>query len=266
MHGPEGALPAGGLGGARGRERARVRRADREVAEGDAQRQVAQPLLQRRAERALVVAVDHHERRLARAAHVVVGPERRQRGGAEVGQRPVERVEEEVRARQVARRLGLVAPAHDRVGPADDERPLREALGMEHPERAARLALGLEVRELLDRDAEALLERALRPDRVARDAVQRRAARLELVEHLVVEAQLVGADRRERERIEDEDGGAALEAGARERFAPEGGQRELRSGLTGGDDGHVPRARLSGAGRARGSASDTPPGPSSGGS
>ena len=50
------------------------------------QRQRPQPHLELRAERALVVAVDDRQPRALRSPHVVVGAERRQRGGAEVGQ------------------------------------------------------------------------------------------------------------------------------------------------------------------------------------
>jgi hypothetical protein len=46
--------------------------AHREVPERDAQRQHVQALLQRGAERALVVAVGDHERRIHRPADVVV--------------------------------------------------------------------------------------------------------------------------------------------------------------------------------------------------
>ena len=60
-------------------------------------------------------------------------------------------------------------------------------------------------------DAELLLERLLGPGRVAGDAVERRAALAEVLEHLLVDAQLVRADRRERERVEDEDRGPAQE-------------------------------------------------------
>jgi hypothetical protein len=75
---------------------------------------------------------------------------------------------------------------------------------VQHAERAAGGALGLEVRELPDAQAELLLERLQGPDGVAGDAVERRARRVEVVEQLVVDAQLVVAHRRERERVEDE--------------------------------------------------------------
>ena len=75
--------------------------------------------------------------------------------------------------------VGLVAPAHDLVGPDDHQCPLREATRVVDAERAADLALGLEVRQLLDRHPELPGERRLRPGRVARDPVQRRALRRE---------------------------------------------------------------------------------------
>ena len=53
-------------------------------------------------------------------------------------------------------------------------------------------------------DAELLRERALRPRRVAGDAVERRALLGQLAEHLLVQLQLVGAHGAERERVEDE--------------------------------------------------------------
>jgi hypothetical protein len=61
-----------------------MRAADGEVAERDAQRQFAQAQLERRAERALVVAVDDDERRADRPAHVIAGSERRERRRGEV--------------------------------------------------------------------------------------------------------------------------------------------------------------------------------------
>src|SRR3954462_5930568 len=92
-----------------------------------------------------------------------------------------ERVEDEVGAREVGRRLGLVAPEHARVRAGHHQCPLGEAAGVQDAERAARLALGLEVAQLLDRDAELLAERLLGPRRVAGDAVQRGAALGEVV-------------------------------------------------------------------------------------
>src|SRR5690349_24257981 len=92
-----------------------------------------------------------------------------------------------------------MAPEHGRVRAGHDERALGEAARVQDAEGAARLALGLEVRELLDRDAELLAERLLGPHGVAGDAVERRAALGEVVEDLLVDAQLVGADGRERE-------------------------------------------------------------------
>ena len=100
--------------------------------------------------------------------------------------------------------LGLMAPDHGAVGAHDHERALREAARMQDAERRTRRALGLEVRELLDLDAELLLEGRLRVGRVARHAVQRHTLGGEVVQHLVVERELVGADGREGERVEDQ--------------------------------------------------------------
>jgi hypothetical protein len=72
---------------------------------------------------------------------------------------------------------------------------VREAARVVDVERPAGRALGLEVRQLLDGDAQRLAERRLRVRGVAGDAVERHAALAEVVEHLVVERQLVGADR-----------------------------------------------------------------------
>jgi hypothetical protein len=60
----------------------------REVAERDTHRQNPQPHLRRRAERALVVAVDDDQARALGAADVVLGTDRFERGGAEIGQTP----------------------------------------------------------------------------------------------------------------------------------------------------------------------------------
>ena len=135
---------------------ARVRGPHREVPEADAHRVLAQLQLERRAVRALVVAVDDDQPSVP--AHMIGGADRRQRGGAEVVRS--ERVEDQVGAGQHARVLGLVAPAHGAVGVDDHERALREPARVIDAERAARRALGLEVRELLDLDPELLLERA----------------------------------------------------------------------------------------------------------
>ena len=61
---PEAALARRRLGGAGERHRPRVALGEREVAEGDPQRRVAQPLVRERAARAGVVAVEDDERRL----------------------------------------------------------------------------------------------------------------------------------------------------------------------------------------------------------
>ena len=86
---PEGSLQGGGLGRARRRVGARMARADGEVAERDAQLQRAQARFDRRAERALVVAVDDDGPRVGGPPDVVVWAERVQRGAAEVAQWPL---------------------------------------------------------------------------------------------------------------------------------------------------------------------------------
>ena len=72
VHRPERVLAARGLRGAGRGERARMRGPDREVAERDADRERREAQLERGAERALVVAVDEHDRAVAGAAHVIV--------------------------------------------------------------------------------------------------------------------------------------------------------------------------------------------------
>ena len=170
----------------------------------------------------------------------------RSRGRSDRG--GVEGVEDQVRAGQVAGRVGLVAPEHHAVRARHHQRALGEAAGVQDAERAARRALGLEVRELLDRHAELVAERLLGPDGVAGDAVERRAALLEVLEDLLVDAQLVRADRRERERVEDEDGDPAQQVLPGEAVPLVGRERELGRRLPGLDDGAI----ASGAGRARG--------------
>jgi hypothetical protein len=64
----------------------RVAAADREVAEYDADVQRVELNLGGGAERALVITVDDDQPRPLGPADVVVGADRRQRGGAEVGQ------------------------------------------------------------------------------------------------------------------------------------------------------------------------------------
>ena len=127
--------------------------------------------------------------------------------------------------------LGLVAPLHDALGVDDHERALREAARVVDAECAAGRALGLEVRQLLDLDAQLFFERALRVRRVTRDAVERGALGAEVLEDLVVERELVRADRREGERVEDEDRRAPEQLLAREVLAVGRLQREVGRGL-----------------------------------
>src|SRR5439155_8460004 len=84
VHLPEAVLERRGLGGAREHLAARVLRHDREVAEDLPHRALAQLRLDLRAVRALVVAVDDHERALA--PHVVAVTHGWDAGAAELGQ------------------------------------------------------------------------------------------------------------------------------------------------------------------------------------
>ena len=141
----------------------------REVAERPARRARSSRSCSDRAVRALVVGVDDHQRRHGRSA----GPVRWSSGpsggsGAlpspliatsRAAQRAASASKIRFAPGQLARVGRLVAPLHDPVGADHDERALRHAARVVDAERAARRALGLEVRELLDRDAELLLER-----------------------------------------------------------------------------------------------------------
>src|SRR5919204_5164904 len=100
-------------------------------------------------------------------------------------------VEDQVGAGQLARIGGLVAPPDDPLGVDDHERALWEPALVVDAERAAGPALGLPVRQLLDADPQLLLERPLGPGGVAGDAVEPGAARLHLVDDLLVDVELV---------------------------------------------------------------------------
>src|SRR4051794_35605717 len=102
-------------------------------------------------------------------------------GGAEPRS---ERVKDQVGAGQVARLGRLVAPGDRAVGADDHERALREPARVVDAERPAGRALGLEVRQLLDLYPELPPERRLRVRGIAGDAVERRAALLEVLQDL----------------------------------------------------------------------------------
>src|ERR1700710_128661 len=157
---------------------------------------------------------------------------------------------QQLQRRQLAGRARLEAPAHDAVGVDEDERALGKAARVQHAEGRTRHALRLEVRELLDRDAELLLERFLRPSRVARNAVQRHATLGEVRERALIQLQLVGAHRAERERVEDEDRPLALQIllGERPVLA---GQLEGKKWGAGSDDGHQSTTKGRGPSAAR---------------
>ena len=63
----------------------------------------------------------------------------------------------------------------------------------------------MEVRQQRNRDSEPLPEGLVRVRGVDRDAVQLHTGRLQLAEDLLVHVELVGADRAEVERVEDQD-------------------------------------------------------------
>src|SRR3954451_16965071 len=146
-------------------------------------------------------------------------------------------VEDQIGARHHAGVLAFPTPLDDPVGADDDQRAVRHAARLEvGTERARRRALRLEVRELEDRHAERLAERALGVRRVAGDPEQPRTAGGEVVQDLLVDLQLVGADGAEGERVEDQDRGVAEQVGAGERLAFLVSQLELGCRRAGSED------------------------------
>ena len=141
------------------------------------------------------------------------GATRRDRCGAEVGQRGVEPVEDQVRAGQVARD-GRPASSTARRRRARRS-PARGSAS--RPARSRRRARGAV--SPLGSKSDSISMRTPSFSRNARcdsvcvggHAVQRRSLGRELVQHLVVDVELVGADRAERERVEDEDGRPAVQ-------------------------------------------------------
>ncbi len=115
VHRPERVLERRRLRRAGGGERARMRRLDGEVAEGDPHRRARQDGLQRRAERALVVAVDDQHGRALGPADVVVRAGGRDGRGGQVAHAAE-------RSGQVCRRAGPWYPDHDRAGGTDQLR------------------------------------------------------------------------------------------------------------------------------------------------
>src|SRR5665213_582892 len=81
---PEAALRAGGLRGGGQRHRARMLGGDREVAEGESDRRLAQALMRERAARAGEIRVDHQQRPVGLAAYVIGGLKRRRGCAAQV--------------------------------------------------------------------------------------------------------------------------------------------------------------------------------------
>src|SRR3954454_23613234 len=138
----------------------------------------------------------------------------------------------------------------DQVGPGDLEcagrtvDPLDRQVGADHYEPPCRTApavvvaaervgdrtFGVEVGEQRDADAQVVLERLVRVGRVDRYAVHLDALGLEIGENLVVDVQLVRADRREVERVEDEHGALSLQVAQCDLVSVLIGKREVRRG------------------------------------
>ena len=92
--------------------------------------------------------------------------------------------------------------------------------------------------------AERLAERHLAVGLVDRHPVEIRALRREILADLLVDLKLVGADRAERRRVEDEDGRLAGEVVTRERCAVLAAQRELGNVASCGKDAHLAQPEL----------------------
>ena len=107
-------------------------------------------------------------------------------------------------------------PGHDAVGADDDERAVRSARRLEvGAERARPAPLGSKS-ESCGIETPSFSRNALAATVRRGDAVDLRALGAELVDDLLVDLQLVGADRAEGERVEDQDGRLALEVVLRE--------------------------------------------------
>src|SRR4051794_5671062 len=122
------------------------------------------------------------------------------------------RVEDQVRPGNLERARRTVDPLDREVRPDHDERASRappllvvEAIGL------ADGALRVEVGEQRDTNPELLLEGVVGIRGVDGDAIHLHALGLELAEDLVVDVQLVCADRAEVERVEGEDGALAAQ-------------------------------------------------------
>ena len=111
---------------------------DREVAEGDAHRALAQARLERRAERALVVAVDDRPARAAPAPATWSSGPSGGSGAEPSAQEPSSASKMRFAPGRSPGERGLVAPAHDRVRADQHERALREAARVQHAERRGR--------------------------------------------------------------------------------------------------------------------------------
>src|SRR4029077_9749836 len=122
-----------------------------------------------------------------------------------------------------------VAPAHDAFAVDHEQGALAGAVLLAVDAVGPRdRALGLEVGEQREVEGPVLRKRKGRPDAVDRDSQQLRAVTLELRQQLLVERQLVGADRAPVLRIEDQDCRPAAAVGERDLLVRGRGQREVR--------------------------------------
>src|SRR4051794_32652731 len=130
-----------------------------------------------------------------------------------------QRVEDQVGARDLTRvRRGIgpldLAVLDQHEAAVADARPVDVgAVGLRD------LALGMKVGQQRHGQIELLAEGVMRIAGVDADADQRRALRLDLAEHLLVQVELIGADGAEVERIEDEHELAPGEVGKRDLVA-----------------------------------------------
>src|SRR5215217_7419238 len=157
----------------------------------------------------------------------------------------LQRVKDEVRPRHLERRRG-VGPLDDPVGPDHHQRATGHAV-LVRPDsvRLRDLPFWVEVREQRDLGVEVLLESLVAEGAVDRDAEQSRAPLLELREYLLVDAQLVGADRAEVGRVEDQYHRPPAEVGERDLVAILIGKPEIRRRRTGLDHRRRPSSWMS---------------------
>ena len=171
------------------------------------------------------------------AADVVVGPIGGDRGAGQIAGRPS--IRPQVRPRRARRRSGsrrgsraASAPRgpsrrcpRRRSGPASGSRGRAPRCRRRRPRQTSPLGWKSASSGIVE--AELLAEGAVADSAVDADPDQRRAPRLDLAEDLLVDRELVGADRAEVERVEGEHQLAAGEVGERDRVAVLVGEGEV---------------------------------------